>query len=55
MPMPRPGDFAPRHSLHGRIEDSMNAPRYGPGIDIIAEVPPEFAEILTSDAVSFAA
>ena len=33
----------------------MNAPRYGPGIEITAEITPEFAQILTSDAVAFAA
>jgi malate synthase len=33
----------------------MNAPRYGPGIDITAQVTPEFAQILTPDAVAFAA
>ncbi|HLX29844.1 MAG TPA: malate synthase A [Casimicrobiaceae bacterium] len=33
----------------------MNAPRYGPGIEITAQITPEFAQILTSDAVAFAA
>jgi malate synthase len=33
----------------------MNAPRYGPGIEITADVTPEFAQILTSEAVAFAA
>ena len=33
----------------------MNAPRYGPGIEISAPVTPEFAEILTPEAVAFAA
>jgi len=33
----------------------MNAPRYGPGIEITAEVTPEFAQILTPDALAFAA
>ena len=33
----------------------MNAPRYGPGIDITAEVTPDFAQILTPDALTFAA
>ena len=32
----------------------MNAPRYGPGIEITAEVTPEFAQILTPEAVAFA-
>jgi hypothetical protein len=38
-----------------RIEDSMNAPRYAPGIEIIAPVTPEYAQILTGDGVAFAA
>jgi malate synthase len=33
----------------------MTAPHYGPGIDISGHVPPEYAEILTPDAVAFAA
>ncbi|HJU23986.1 MAG TPA: malate synthase A [Casimicrobiaceae bacterium] len=33
----------------------MNAPRYGPGIEITAEITPEFAQILTPEAVAFAA
>src|SRR5690348_6055937 len=33
----------------------MNAPRYGPGIEITAEVTPEYAQILSPDAVAFAA
>ncbi|HSU44061.1 MAG TPA: malate synthase A [Casimicrobiaceae bacterium] len=33
----------------------MNAPRYGPGIEITAQVTPEFAQILTPEAVAFAA
>ena len=33
----------------------MNAPRYGPGIEVTAEVTPEFAQILTPDALAFAA
>ena len=33
----------------------MNAPRYAPGIEITAKVTPEYAEILTADAVAFAA
>jgi len=33
----------------------MNAPRYGPGIEITAQVTPEFAQILTPDAVAFVA
>jgi len=33
----------------------MNAPRYGPGIEVTAEVTPEFASILTPDALAFAA
>jgi malate synthase len=37
------------------LEDFMNAPRYGPGIEITAQVTPEFAQILTPDAVAFAA
>ena len=34
---------------------TMNAPRYGPGIEITGQVTPEFAQILTGDAVAFAA
>jgi malate synthase len=33
----------------------MNAPRYGPGIEISGEINAEFAQILSPDAVSFAA
>jgi len=33
----------------------MNAPRYAPGIEITAPVTPEYAAILTADAVAFAA
>ena len=33
----------------------MNAPRYGPGIEITAPGTPESAQILTADAVAFAA
>jgi malate synthase len=33
----------------------MNAPRYGPGIEVTAEVTPEFVQILTPDALAFAA
>ena len=33
----------------------MNAPRYGPGIEIEGEITPEFAEILSPDAMAFAA
>jgi malate synthase len=33
----------------------MSSPRYGPGIEITGRVTPEFAEILTGDAVAFAA
>ena len=33
----------------------MNAPRYGPGIEVTAEVTPEFAQVLTPDALAFAA
>jgi malate synthase len=50
---------APRISVPRRIhpepEDRMNAPRYAPGIEITAKVTPEYAEILTADAVAFAA
>ena len=33
----------------------MNAPRYAPGIEVTANVTPEYAEILAPDAVAFAA
>jgi malate synthase len=33
----------------------MNAPRYGPGIEITGQITPEFAEILSPDALAFAA
>ena len=33
----------------------MNAPRYAPGIEITGPVTPDYAQILTSDAVAFAA
>ena len=33
----------------------MNAPRYAPGIEVTAQVTDEFAQILTGDAVAFAA
>ena len=33
----------------------MNAPRYGPGIEVTGEVTPEFAQILTPEALAFAA
>ncbi len=33
----------------------MSSPTYGPGIEITGSVTPEFAEILTGDAVAFAA
>ena len=33
----------------------MNAPRYAPGIEITAQSTPEYAQILTRDAVAFAA
>ena len=33
----------------------MNAPRYGPGIEINAQITPDFAQILTPEAVAFAA
>ncbi|HLW11129.1 MAG TPA: malate synthase A [Casimicrobiaceae bacterium] len=33
----------------------MNPPRYGPGIEVNAEVTPEFAQILTPEALAFAA
>ena len=33
----------------------MNAPRYGPGIEVTAQITPEFAQILTPDALAFAA
>ena len=33
----------------------MTAPRFGPGIEITGEITPRFAEILTPDAVAFAA
>src|SRR6476661_7673450 len=37
-----------------RIDD-MNAPRYGPGIEVNAEITPEFAQVLTPEALAFAA
>src|ERR1700681_3002888 len=33
----------------------MSAPAYGPGIDITGRITPDYAEILTPDAVAFAA
>ena len=33
----------------------MSTPRFGPGIEITGRIPPEFAEILTPEAVAFAA
>jgi malate synthase len=33
----------------------MSAPTYGPGIEVIGRMTPEYAEILTPDAVAFAA
>ena len=33
----------------------MNAPAYGPGISISGRITPEYAQILTPDAVAFAA
>jgi malate synthase len=33
----------------------MNAPRYAPGIEITAPATPDSAQILTGDAVAFAA
>jgi malate synthase len=33
----------------------MNAPRYAPGIEITGDVNPDYAQILTGDAVAFAA
>jgi len=33
----------------------MNPPRYGPGIEVNAEVTPEFAQVLTPEALAFAA
>ncbi|HSC99712.1 MAG TPA: malate synthase A [Casimicrobiaceae bacterium] len=33
----------------------MNAPRYGPGIEITAQIPGEFEQILSPEAVAFAA
>src|SRR6478672_995982 len=44
----------PRSSAY-RIEARMNAPRYAPGIEIIAQPTPESTQILTPDAVAFAA
>jgi malate synthase len=34
---------------------TMNVPRYGPGIEVTAEVTPEFAQVLTPEALAFAA
>ena len=34
---------------------SLSTPQYGPGIDVSARITPEYAEILTPDAVAFAA
>jgi malate synthase len=34
---------------------SLTTPQYGPGIDVSARITPEYAEILTPDAVAFAA
>ena len=34
---------------------TMNVPRYGPGIEVTAEVIPEFAQVLTPEALAFAA
>ncbi|MGE5103565.1 MAG: malate synthase A [Betaproteobacteria bacterium] len=33
----------------------MNVPRYGPGIEVTAEITPEFAQVLTPEALAFAA
>src|SRR5512137_2054275 len=33
----------------------MSTPSYGPGIEIIGRITPEFAQILTPEAVAFAA
>src|SRR5580765_5833366 len=33
----------------------MSTPHFGPGIEITGRIPPEFAEILTPEAVAFAA
>src|SRR5689334_1176348 len=33
----------------------MNAPRYGPGIEVAGRITEQFAEILTPDALAFAA
>ena len=33
----------------------MTTPRYGPGIEITGRITPEYAGILTQDAVAFAA
>jgi malate synthase len=33
----------------------MSTPVFGPGIEITGRIPPEFAEILTPEAVAFAA
>ena len=33
----------------------MNTPRYGPGIEINGRITPDFAQILTPEAVAFAA
>jgi malate synthase len=38
-----------------RNPSSMNAPRYGPGIEITGQITEQFAEILTPDALAFAA
>jgi malate synthase len=38
-----------------RFEACMNAPRYAPGIEITGDVNPDYAQILTGDAVAFAA
>jgi malate synthase len=53
-PAAAPRIFVPRRS-NPELEDRMNAPRYAPGIEITANVTPEYAEILTADAVAFAA
>jgi len=37
------------------FEGSMSTPTYGPGIQIIGRITPEYAEILTPEAVAFAA
>jgi malate synthase len=38
-----------------RFEARMNAPRYAPGLEITGDVNPNYAQILTGDAVAFAA